>query len=169
MITPNPLFKIPGIVMNTLTGEYPETVNNAQTTYSWVTYDPTVSSGNWALDSISIVPAQTATHDFVERISPQVLSNLEIASPFDLSLELTCTNAADVTITYALAQYNSEVIPDWVTLNPATLKISGTTPNVTTTTTYNFLVDASSTAWFGTKSKQITLVVNCFYTCTGTG
>lgn len=140
-------------------------LDNSPLSYSWVLYSLTSATSTWSDATYIRDNADSIVYDIVERITAQTFNTLGIASSFDLSVDLTCSSSGGTAITFAIAQYNSEPIPTWVNINGATSKLTGTTPNVTSTTTYNFLINASSAAWTGTKLKQITLVVNCYTTC----
>ena len=111
------------------------------------------------------VVAQSIVNDVVERLDAQTFNSLGIQSAFDLPVELTCSSAGGTAITYSISQYLAETIPVWVTLDSVNSKITGTTPALTTTTTYNFYIDANSAGWGSPKQKRITLVVNCYSTC----
>ena len=74
----------------------------------------------------------------------------------DLVPDLTCT-VSGVVITYALSQYNSETIPTWLTLDTSLGKLMGTLPQVSTNTSYNFYIDATSSEWTGVLKKLITM------------
>ena len=120
-----------------------------------------------AVDTVTAVDAtylpdttNSQTYDVVEKLDPQTFNNLGIASAFDLSIDLTCSISGTPAITFVKSSYNSETVPAWVTLDSANSKLTGTTPTVTATTTYNFYIDATSGSWSGVKQKQITLVIN---------
>lgn len=62
-------------------------------------------------------------------------------------------------ITYALSQYNTELVPAWVTFNATLGKLTGTLPQVSVNTTFNFYIDATSSEWTGVLQKLITINV----------
>lgn len=80
---------------------------------------------------------------------------------FNLSLDLTCIGSTGPVIVYTQSQYNSEVIPTWISVDYPNFLMSGTAPTATVNSTHNFYIDADSTSWNFTARKLITVNLVC--------
>jgi hypothetical protein len=116
------------------------TVNNSPASGT-VTY---IESTSWVENIVYFSSAQTMTvtekEDFA--ISPQV----------------TCSTTG-VAVNYALSPYNSEPVPSWVTIDSSTGVLTGTAPEVDSSTSYSMYIDSTSSEFTGASKKILIIQV----------
>ena len=76
-----------------------------------------------------------------------------------LNIRLPCYETTFTTFTYTLADYGSNLLPSWVTLDSANYKLNLTTPDVSTTTAYRFAVNVTFENDINIYQKPITINV----------
>lgn len=130
--------------------------------------NPATDTLNWSDPTHTPDAANSVTYEIVEKLAAQGFADLGPQSAFELSIDLTCSQPGSSPVTYALAAYGGEALHAWISLDAANFKLTGTTPAVATTTTYNIYVNTNHALWASPKQKQITLTVNCYATCEAT-
>ena len=79
---------------------------------------------------------------------------------YEIDVELSCIiSTGTQTLKYSLASYNGSTVPDWVTLDSSNSKLTFTTPNVSTDTTYTFSIDSTIVETSETYQKPVSLTV----------
>ena len=107
-------------------------------------YPITLSS--LTVDSTSALLDSATTSDVLYYMTAVTFSGLSSSTIYSKSISLTCSTSGSTSITYSLVAYNGQTLPAWVTLDSANQLLSFTTPTVSSTTVYQFAVQATISA-----------------------
>ena len=73
---------------------------------------------------------------------------------------LSCSFSGLNSITYSLSSYNGDIIPSFVSIDPATGVLTIVAPSVSSSSTYSFYIDSTVLGMSGPVQKIINLTVN---------
>lgn len=82
---------------------------------------------------------------------------IDMNTTFDFSPDLSCSTGNMTTVEYEIAPLSGETLLDWVDFDVLTGAISGTTPEVTSNTTYSFYILSNYEG--ASKYKLVTILV----------
>ena len=95
------------------------------------------------LDTTSALSDSVNTTDVQYYVSSASFTGLSSKTSYTKSVSLTWSTASTTSISYNLVSYNGQTLPSWVSLDISNQQIKFTTPWVTTSTTYQFAVQAT--------------------------
>jgi hypothetical protein len=134
----------------------------------------TISLGTKTNTSLTVSSAHggdSMTRGFVTQWSSSIYEDetddtmtLPAGTNITEDLNLTCT-IGTATLSYTISQYDTYVIPSWISLDSSTGVLSGTAPTPASAKEYKFYVDSAwtdSPAPSGTTQKLVTVNVGAF-------
>mmetsp|Transcript_42222 Transcript_42222/g.49078 ORF Transcript_42222/g.49078 Transcript_42222/m.49078 type:complete len:282 (-) Transcript_42222:1165-2010(-) len=128
------------------------TVMNVDTTYALSTSAATtIARTNVAITTLSVLTEDSAgtvtftitPYDVIYYTIPIAYTGLIPNTFYSKSISLTCTVGGLSIITESITENGANVIPTWVTLDAANLKLNFTPPTVTVATTFTFLIQST--------------------------
>lgn len=125
-----------------------------------ITVDSSYSYGNVAISAVlyagtsltntvetsisnTISKSDTLNSDISYSLETVTLKDLQSNLTSSIKPGITCSIAGSTAITHTLKPYNSVPVPSWVALNPSTMELIITPPDVVAKTTYSFIIESN--------------------------
>ena len=124
-------------------GQSNSVVTGSVTSLAYSTYSITSVAGTPTFDTSSSVSDTTTKTDVQYYVNPVTYSGLSSYTSYTKSVSLTWSTAGSTSITYSLVSYNGQSLPSWVTLDSTNQQLNFKTPWSTSSTTYQFAIEAS--------------------------
>ena len=102
-----------------------------------------IASTSLTVDSVSALIDSTVISDVLYYMTAVTYSGLISSTSYSKSISLTWSVAGTTTIAYSLVSYNGQSLPAWVTLDFTNQQLSFTTPSVSSTTVFQFAIQAT--------------------------
>jgi hypothetical protein len=143
------------LTVSILTGE--TIVTASDTLLALVTNSFTVNSSPTS-GTVAYLETTSWVENIVYYSSAQTITVIEKEN-FSISLEVTCSTTG-VAVSYALSSYNSESVPKWISIDLSTGVLTGTAPEVNSSTSYSMYLDSTSTEFTGASQKKLIIQVD---------
>ena len=115
-----------------------------------------------SLSTTSITASTSATYssDLVTNTITYTNSSLDEQTYYQIDVDLSCSINGSTSITYELVSYNGNSVPDWITLDSANFRLTGTTSDIDANTQYIFAINATADGTTYQKVIDLTVVAN---------
>jgi len=143
---------------------------------SWGTYTYTSTiesfSGSFIAQTGSVDSVSGSTPTYTEDSALTFIDDSYVFSTADtftgnigntaisLSISLTCSTGALLTITHSIGALGANPIPAWISVDGTGSFLVGTTPSAPVEVIYVFYVESSSIAWRTPYQKQVSITVS---------
>ena len=160
--SPNLLTQIPDLSsssysMIALTG-----YSNASGSFS-ISGPTSYTQTNNTLTLINLTQSVNATYstDLISDTTTYTNSSLVEQTYYQIDVDLTCSIDGSTSIIYELVSYNGSSVPDWITLDSANFRLTGTTSNIDVNTQYTFAINATANGTTYQKVISLTVSTKC--------